>query len=60
MYFSLVPNPGYNTSLLDTRGIDGEWELFSGVFYNENNGNSGTWVWKDGNDSIEGNLPLVR
>lgn len=30
MYFSLVPTPGYNRSILDMRGFNGEWDLFSG------------------------------
>ena len=30
IYFSLVPDPGYNRSILDEYGITGEWNLFSG------------------------------
>ena len=30
MYFSLVPNPGYNRSSLDMLGFQGEWDLFWG------------------------------
>ena len=32
MYFSLIPDPGYNISYLVSRGIDGEWNLFKAVF----------------------------
>ena len=49
MYFSLVPDPGYNRSILDKYGIDGEWMLFLGV-WDEN----GKREW-GGNGSIEGN-----
>ena len=56
VYFSLAPNPGYNTSLLETCGIGGEWGLFLGNFINENNGTSGTWQWGSENHSIEGKL----
>ena len=38
MYFSLVPNPGYDISFLENLGIDGEFNLFVGYFLNENNG----------------------
>ena len=68
MYFSLVPNPGYNNSFLATLGIDGEWDLFAGYFLKENNAtstswgweslilneNNGTWGWGSVNHSIEG------
>lgn len=54
MYFSLVPNPGYNTSFLDTCGIDGEWDLFIGN--SERNGTGYTWQWGSVNHSIEGKL----
>ena len=56
MYFSLVPNPGYNNSFLDTCGIDGVWEMFVGHFFNENNGTGYTWGWGNVNHSIEGKL----
>ena len=74
MYFSLVPNPGYNHSFLDTLGIDGEFNLFTGYFLNENNetvlwenltsnvnnGIRGTWRWGSVNHSIEGKLNQMR
>ena len=54
MYFSLVPDPGYNLSYLETCAIDGEWELFSG------RRNKSPWIW-GGNCSIEGTyLCLIR
>ena len=56
MYFSLAPNPGYNTSFLETCGISGEWELFFGNFIYENNGTSATWRWGSVNHSIGGKL----
>ena len=56
MYFSLAPNPGYNSSFLDTCGIVGEWDLFTGNFFNENNATSGTWRWGSLNNLIEGML----
>ena len=43
MYFSLVPNPGYNLSFLDTLGIDGEFNLFAGHFLNINNATNATY-----------------
>ena len=53
MYFSLVPNPGYNISFLKTRGVGGEYELFTGQFTYEN----GTkWSWGSVNHTIEGKL----
>ena len=56
MYFSLFPNPGYNNSFLNTRGIDGEWELFTGNFLNKKKGTGYTWGWGSENHSIEGKL----
>ena len=56
MYFSLVPHPGYNISFLDTCGIDGEFDLFSGNFSHENNETGGTWRWGSVNLSIEGKI----
>ena len=55
MYFSLAPNPGYNKSFLNTRGIPDEWHLFAGQFLNKDNG---TWTlrWGTGNHSVEGKL----
>ena len=52
MYFSLVPKPGYNSSFLETHGIKGEWDLFSGAYSSENV----TWKWGGGNLSFEGAL----
>ena len=50
MYFSLVPDPGYNRSILDKYGVDGEWMLFFGDWdFNAIN------VW-GGNGSIKGIL----
>ena len=51
MYFSLAPNPGYNSSFLDTCGIDGEWKMFSGSDWT-----GGTWGWGSVNHSIEGKI----
>ena len=48
MYFSLVPNPGYNRSILDKYGVDGEWRLFYGGW--DENWN---WGW-GGNGSMKG------
>ena len=56
MYFSLAPHPGYNNSFLDSREIDGEFDLFGGNFSYENNGTGGTWRWGSENHSIEGML----
>ena len=30
MYFTLLPDPGYNRTYLDSCGIEGEWDLFQG------------------------------
>ena len=56
MYFSIVPNPGYDNSFLNSSGIPGEWDLFAGDFIHENNGTSGTWRWGSVDNSIEGKL----
>ena len=55
MYFSLVPNPGYNISFLDTLGIDGEFHLFIGNFLKDNK-TSGNWKWGIVNHTIESNF----
>ena len=55
MYFSLAPNPGYNSSFLDTYGIGGEWDLFVGDLTYEN-GTGYTWRWGSVNNSIESKL----
>ena len=57
MYYSLAPNPGYNTSFLDTCGIDGEFDLFIGN--SERNGTGYTWQWGSVNHSIEGKLDFL-
>ena len=54
MYFSLVPSPGYNISVLETLGVGGEWEMFSGYFSQEINETGGTWGWGSVDNSIEG------
>ena len=51
MYFSLVPDPGYNRSILEKYGMDGEWTLFYGGWVE--NGNSQKWCW-GGKGNIEG------
>ena len=56
MYFSLVPNPGYDISFLNSLGIDGEFRLFHGNFSNENNATGGSWNWGTANHSIESKL----
>ena len=60
MYFSLAPKPGYNISILDSHGIDGEFNLFFGYSLNENNWySSSTWRWGSVNHSIEGTFRSV-
>ena len=59
MYFSLVPNPGYNISFLKNHGIDGEWALFFGKFSKEINGTAGTWRWGSVNYSVEGKFDFL-
>ena len=56
MYFSLVPDPGYNNSYLVSRGIDGEWNLFKGsLVETEDNRTSWTGItWGGLNYSIKG------
>ena len=49
MYFSLGPDPGYNISHLETCGVGGEWQLFTGSW------SDSAWVW-GGNCSIEGKI----
>ena len=56
MYFSLVPNPGYNISFLETCGLDGEWDLFVGNNINDNHNGTLNWGWGRVNHSIEGKL----
>ena len=53
MYFSLVPNPGYNYSILDKYGIEGEWMLFHGETGRNETGIYHKW---GGNGSIKGIL----
>ena len=59
MYFSLASNPGYNTSFLDTCGIEGEGDLFAGNSLYENNGTCCTWEWGSVNHSIEGKIDFL-
>ena len=58
MYFSLVPDPGYNISYLVSRGIDGEWNLFKGsLVETEDNRTSWTGItWGGLNYSIKGKV----
>ena len=62
MYFSLAPNPGYNESLLETRGYEGEYDMFAGSEFKKNNVTGDvTWKWGSVNHSIEGKRKsLVR
>ena len=53
MYFSMVPDPGYNLSYLETCGIGGEWNLFQGWYRNDS-----VWLW-GGNCSIDGKPDLL-
>ena len=58
MYFSLVPDPGYNISHLVSRGIDGEWNLFKGSLV-ETQDNRTSWTgitWGGLNYSIKGKV----
>ena len=53
VYFSPVPDPGYNMSHLASRGIEGEWNLFMGdIVDTEDNRTVVTWGGK--NYSIKG------
>ena len=53
MYFSLVPDPGYDRSVLDKFGIDGEFQLFYGYYDNDENGSFHKW---GGNHFIKGSF----
>ena len=53
MYFSLLPNPGYNVSLLETGGIYGEFHLFRGDFSKAEDNLTGNLTW-GGDFDIEG------
>ena len=53
MYFSLVPHPGYNYSVLKKYGIGGEWFLFNGDIGSNENRSFKHW---GGNGSIKGIL----
>ena len=57
MYFSLYPDPGYNISYLDSQGIDGEYDLFSGQFVETEDKRTGI-TWGGRNYSIKGSLTL--
>ena len=53
MYFSLVPDPGYNLTYLEENGIDGEWAMFRGEFMPL--GDNGTGIaWGGLTSYIEG------
>ena len=53
MYFSLVPDPGYNLSFLETGGIYGEFHLFHGDFLQAEDNRTGNLTW-GGDFYIEG------
>ena len=53
VYFSLVPDPGYNISYLAQHGIDGEYNLFWGDTVEIENNRTGI-TWGGVNDSIKG------
>ena len=53
VHFSLVTDPGYNISYLASRGIDGEWDLFSGVLVETEDNRTGI-TWGGKNQSIKG------
>ena len=57
VYFSLVPDPGYNISYLDSHGIDSEWDLFSGQLV-ETQEKRTVITWGGPNSSIKGSLTL--
>ena len=52
MYFSLMPDPGYDLDVLEENGIDGEFHLFHGNF-SDIFSYSGDYSW-GGHSSIEG------
>ena len=52
VYFSLIPDPGYDMAHLASFGIDGEFELFSGHIDNRT-GHLGI-TWGGLNHSIKG------
>ena len=53
MYFSLVPDPGYNLTFLEENGFDGEWAMFKGEFMPS--GDNGTGMaWGGLTSYIEG------
>ena len=54
VYFSLVPDPGYDISYLESQGIGGEWDLFAGQL--EHNRTAITWGGL--NHSLKGSLTL--
>ena len=53
VYFSLVPDPGYNIPYFDSHGIEGEWYLFLGDIVNTKDNKTGI-TWGGVNHSIKG------
>ena len=53
MYFSLLPDPGYNLSILEAKGINGEFHLFRGDFVPADDNRTGNLTW-GGYGYIEG------
>ena len=53
VYFSLVPDPGYNIPYLASHGIDGEWNLFKGGLVETEDNRTGI-SWGGVNHDIEG------
>ena len=55
VYFSLVPDPGYDTSYLASCEIDGEWKLFEGDIVDLEDNRTGI-TWGGQYDYIKGSL----
>ena len=49
-YVSLVPTPGYNSSIMSKNEVD-VWNMFRGTVEEDDNGTFLSWDWAD---SIEG------